>query len=251
MIKEKGRFQREMVVLLWGGLALFLCQVALAKVPAKTHKAKKTSSIVLDKKKTRVYWSDGDTFEVLGGPLRGAKARLYGFNTLESYGAVHRWGKWQASGLQAIADQATEAVRRGEWRCHSKGKRGRYGRILVACPGLTAKLVRLGLAHVYGAPPKAHASWLTLQRQAQQAKRGMWAKGTPRNILTSVHSFHETKGKRRVYNRLISTHTGVSTKYYHKRLYKSCQWVCLEGACLLYVPYKRRYGARRASCLRK
>ena len=39
-----------------------------------------------------VYFNDGDTFRVLGGRFSGMRARLAGFNTLESYGNVPRVG---------------------------------------------------------------------------------------------------------------------------------------------------------------
>lgn len=51
--------------------------------------------IILNGQKTKVRWSDGDSFDFLEGPYEGPGSRLVGFNTLEAYGPGHRWGPWQ------------------------------------------------------------------------------------------------------------------------------------------------------------
>ena len=50
------------------------------------------TKVVVNGLMSPVYFNDGDTFRVLSGQLSGTKARLEGFNTLESFGPVHQWG---------------------------------------------------------------------------------------------------------------------------------------------------------------
>lgn len=245
---------RWMVHGLWLTVGLVYSAPVLAQPTSKPVHSKPTSWLHLNGQKVRVFWSDGDTFKVLEGSYKGSKARLSGFNTLESYGPVHRWGKWTAKGLQSIADQATFFVRKRTWTCTTKGSKDRYNRILAACPGLKKELIRNGLAHlfVWATPQSKRSKELNivqkLQQVAQKQKKGMWAQGTPRWIVTSVHSYHEKK--KTTYNRLISTQTGYSSKRLHAQTYSTCQWVCIRTSCLLYVPYTKRYGSQRATCLR-
>lgn len=209
-----------------------------------------SSELYLDETRVRVYWNDGDSFRVLGGSRRGRlKARLMQFNTLENHGPVHRWGTWKAQELQKISWEATRVARQGHWHCQTIGSRDAYQRALVKCHDLAKALISRGLAHVYSVRGPGDAGLLRLQRQAQQRKVGMWAKGVPPYLLTSLHSARERRSS--TYNRLISTQTGASKKDRHSREYRTCQWVCTEGSCMLYVPFKKRYGRRRAWCLRR
>ncbi|MEO1174546.1 MAG: thermonuclease family protein, partial [Myxococcota bacterium] len=93
------------------------------------------------------YFNDGDTLKVTGGPMAGTRARLAGFNTLESYGPVHRWGDWTHKELYFNAKQATLFSRRGVWHCEGDGARDGYGRLLLECDDLAIALIREGLAH--------------------------------------------------------------------------------------------------------
>ena len=68
-----------------------------------TAVAEPASQVFLNGVPTPVFFNDGDSFRILEGPLKGTKARLAGFNTLESYGPVHQWGGWHAKELYAIA----------------------------------------------------------------------------------------------------------------------------------------------------
>ena len=68
--------------------------------------------LLLDGAETKVYWDDGDTFSV---PERKLKARLMGDNTLESYGAVHRFDREKR--LFEIAGEATTLARSQAWTC--------------------------------------------------------------------------------------------------------------------------------------
>ncbi|TNE51794.1 MAG: nuclease [Deltaproteobacteria bacterium] len=207
------------------------------------------STVYLNESRTNVYWNDGDSFRVVGYSRRGVRARIAGFNTLENHGPVHRWGTWKAHELLGIAWKATEVARRGVWNCQKVGKRDAYKRILVSCPDLARALISKGLAHVYSVRGRGDATLLRIQQTAQRQRRGMWAKGVPSHIVTSLHSAAERQ--RNPYNRLISTRSGATLKHRHSRYYRTCQWICLKGSCMLYVPYKKRYGYRRASCLRR
>ncbi len=197
-----------------------------------------------------VFFNDGDSFTVLGGPLEGSKTRLAGYNTLESFGPVHRWGDWNAHELYVVAKMATLNARRGIWHCHSDMSRDGYGRTLWTCPDLIVDQLRKGLAHVMlvgdePAPPEH----LAAMRLAQAEKRGIWAKGVPEFVLTSLHSKDEGyEGTN--YNRLVSTNDGHSTKWIHNDVYKECDEVChTSGTCMVYVAMNRRFGPGRAACL--
>src|SRR5687767_1443526 len=95
-------------------LALFLPRLALAQ------DTEPVTRVYLNGVPAPVYFNDGDTFRVLGGQHRGMKARLGGFNTLETFGPVHRWGKWHAKELYVISKMATQHARQGGWHCESK-----------------------------------------------------------------------------------------------------------------------------------
>lgn len=228
----------------------FVLLTALALVPALAH-AKPATRVILNGRPTPVYFNDGDSFTVLEGPLNGTKTRLSGFNTLESFGPAHRWGQWQMSELYVVAKEAALNARKGEWHCTSDLKRDGYGRVLMYCPDLIEDDIRKGLAHAYSVDDKpADPHQLALQKLAQAEKRGMWAKGIPKFVLTSVHSADEGAGAE-TYNRLISAEDGHTEKWLHQEIYKDCQEVCHpSGACMLYVGFQHRYGAQQAECLK-
>ncbi len=238
-----GHFARlRNAVGLWSVLSLlFLPQTALAQPQTK---------VFLNGVPSPVYFNDGDSFTVLGGALVGSKARLAGFNTLESFGGAHRWGTWDPHELYVNAKMATLNGRRGVWHCTSDMKKDGYGRILWECPDLAVDNIRKGLAHAMSvtadpSPP----SFVAAQKLAQEEKRGMWAKGIPPFVVTSTHSNDEGY-EGTTYNRLISTVDGHTEKWLHKNNYKECEWVCHEGgSCMMYVGFLRRYGGTKASCL--
>lgn len=176
-----------------------------------------------------VAFNDGDSFLVLGGRHSGTKARLSGYNTLESYGDVHQWGGWTKKELYNLAKLATYNARRGVWRCESKDlSRDTYGRILWWCKDLAVDQVRRGLAHAMTVTlDEADPDVLAAQRDAIRHRRGMWAHGVPEYILTSLHSVAEdgrVGGK--AYNRLVSTRDGHSAKWRHDDAYPECAHVC-------------------------
>lgn len=176
-----------------------------------------------------VYFNDGDSFRVLAGPNVGMKARLMGFNTLESYGKAHRWGGWTQKELYWFAKLATLNARRGVWHCKAKSeKRDVYGRRLLYCRDLAIDQVKRGLAHVMSASAEpGYPEVIEAQRDAIKHRRGIWAHGVPYYVLTSLHSVSEGGGRDgKTYNRLVSTLDGHSAKWRHKQAYKLCQEVC-------------------------
>ncbi len=213
------RLGRTLVALAGGLLSLCLVSDGQA-ADARTR-------VVLNGVATPVVFNDGDSFRVLGGPLTGAKARLSGFNTLESHGAVHQWGTWTAKEMYILAKLATHNARDNVWECTSDGKTDGYGRMLVFCTGLAKEQIRLGLAHAMSIDDKpADAELLAIQREAIAAKRGIWAHGVPEYILTSLHSSEEDVEGDGVYNRLVSSKDGHSIKWKHDVKYDECQNIC-------------------------
>ena len=214
------------------------------------------TSIQLDGKKLSVFFNDGDTFQIHNSQGK-TSARLKGFNALKAYGPVHQWGKWTAEELYQISQDATEEARSGNWDCHIVGGRDKYGRILVDCPDLSKDLIEKGLAHImFVESGDDDSTLIALQKKAIRAKVGMWKKGTPDYILTSVHSTTEKELEGKAYDRFVSTKTGRSLLRSHRNAYDACETVAYtpeEGetaSSMLYVPFTERYGAKQAACLR-
>ena len=211
-------------------------------------------AVVLDGERVEVRWIDGDSLRIRTGVHRGRSARVRGYNSLESYGPVHRWGDWTAEELLAIARSATAAAAAGEWRCTTQGARDRYQRLLVDCPDAAAALVRRGLAMAYAVGGPADARTLAAQEEARRAGAGMWAKGAPRLVVTSLHSLDEAEGgATEVYDRVVEVATGRAREVRHATRYRTCEERCRgEGpdrTCMTYVPFADRYRGRPA-CLR-
>jgi len=209
--------------------------------------------VLLDGQPTEVRWTDGDSFKVLSGPLQGFGTRLQGYNALETFGPAHRIGALGPDRLEAIATSSAALLAETTWRCITAGKRDGYGRALVSCPDAAAALVRAGHAMVFAVDARPDPALLALQREAQAARRGLWAGGVPPEIVTSLHSAGEKDldGKR-PYDRLVDTRTGLTRVRHHQDTYLTCQEVCVgDGptlSCLVYVPFERRYRDRPA-CL--
>lgn len=225
-----------------------------APPPAKPEK-KPQAFVVLNGTRTEVRWSDGDSFKVKSGPYQGRGTRLVGYNTLESYGPVHRWGEWTPDELHALAKAAGPAAAAGTWNCTTGGEADGYGRLLVLCPDLAQAMVRQGYAVAYavegGAPLPGT---LEAQVEAMQAGRGIWAKGRVHGVVTSVHSLGEDGSTEpQAYNRVVDTRTGVALKRAHAKTYATCEWVCEEtdgqSSCMRFVPFARRY-KHKPDCLR-
>ncbi len=211
-------------------------------------------TIVLNDEVTEVRWTDGDSFKVGSGPYKGRGTRLKGYNTLEAYGPVHRWGEWTTVELYAIAKDASTIAAAHQWACTTDGKEDAYKRLLIDCPDLAVDIVKQGYALAYAVEGKAAPAVLEAQREAQTAQRGMWKKGVVKGVITSLHSLGEDGDEAEVtaYNRVVDTRTGEASKRKHDQKYASCQEVCEltdgDQSCMIYVPFKHRY-SQRPSCL--
>ncbi|MCB9730248.1 MAG: hypothetical protein H6744_18310 [Deltaproteobacteria bacterium] len=238
-------------------LALLACAVVLVACagPGRKHKHPKGRSepqyISLDGRRTRVLWNDGDSFRVLEGPERDMKARLAGYNTLESYGPVHFWGAFHGYQLYDEAKGGQHLARSREWECRTLPGTGGYKRALIQCPELTKEIIAEGLAHVFhvgdGDPDP---ELMRLQLQAQRERKGIWAKGIPEWVVTSIHSYGEGGDKRKGYNRVCSTRTGKSAVIEHTAVFETCDAFCWGGSCMIYAPFDVRYGSQaKPDCL--
>lgn len=233
-------------------LALALLAAPAAAGARRRHPRRPASSVVLDGAPTAVRWVDGDTFRILEGPHRDRSARLDGYNTLESYGPVHRFAGWDPRDLLAQAKAATRLAAEGAWSCTLRGEEDAYGRLLAACPDVAGALVGYGLAMVYAVDRPAEPALLAVQSDAQRRGAGMWARGVPAGIVTSVHSAAE-RSDGAAYDRVVDTRTGTAAKRPHRRVYRTCEEVCArtggDVACMTYVPFERRF-RHRPWCLR-
>lgn len=223
--------------------------------PEPTPQEKKSNrwgtegAVILDGTEYTVRWSDGDSFKFLEGPHEGSGVRLQGYNTLESYGPVHQWGDWTAAELYAIAGASKDVAAEDTWTCTTAGEKDGYGRLLLDCPGVALHMIEQGHAHAFVFDGEDRAKLVVAMRKAQKAKVGMWAKGVPATLLTSLHSVDE--GMNPAYNRIIDTDTGVTTKVQHTSSYGICEVVCEggdAGSCMTYVPFKQRY-RNKPECL--
>lgn len=203
--------------------------------------------ILLNGERTAVAWSDGDSFTFKSGPYDGQGTRLVGYNTLESYGPVHRWGSWTREELYTLTKGDAQVCAAKEWECTTSGEPDAYQRVLVNCPKLALEMVRKGRGLAYAVRGKPDPIVLDAMHQAQRAGRGIWAKGVPKGLITALHSFAEnTDGKYPTSsNRVLDTHTGEALLRKHTDFYELCEEVCLrtEGdtSCMVYVPFERRY----------
>lgn len=202
--------------------------------------------IILDGERTAVHWSDGDSFDFKSGRWEGHGTRLVGYNTLESYGPVHRWGGWTREELFTIAKQASQVAASQAWECTTNGDVDGYGRVLVDCPKLALEMARSGFGLAYAVRGKPPVIVLDAMHQAQRAGVGVWEKGVPRGIITSLHSFAENvDGKYKTSsNRILDTRTGEAVLRKHVDFYDTCQEVCVDDSCMVYVPFEQRYKDR-------
>jgi endonuclease YncB( thermonuclease family) len=213
--------------------------------PKEHHEAK--GAIVLNGTRTEVVWTDGDSFRVKDGPFKGRGTRLQGYDTLEAYGPVHRWGTWTAAELYALAKASSQVAAAQVWACTTDGKEDSYHRLLILCPELTRDIVRQGHGLAYAVEGQhAEPEVLEAQREAQAAGRGMWAKGVVKGVITSLHSLGEDdSASDAAYNRVVDTRTGQALRRKHQKEYAVCEEVCEETdgetSCMVYVPFRQRY----------
>jgi len=220
--------------------------------PLTPTDSKGWGAISLNGVETRVRWSDGDSFKFKDGPHEGSGVRLVGFNTLESYGPVHRWGKWTAEELYSIAASSKDYAASRVWNCSTSGDKDGYGRLLVDCPDAAEALILAGHAHAFSMEGESSPDLQRAQQKAQRTGRGIWKKGVPDLVVTSLHSAAEGKGDRKGYNRRVNASSGAPMVRNHTENYKVCQEVCeggSSGSCLVYVPYAQRYRSK-PDCLK-
>ena len=210
-----------------GGLGVALALAAVFAPQPETAAAVSQTKVILNGKVVPVHFNDGDSFRVLGGDFKDTKARLFGYNTLESYGAVHQWGTWTAHELYVIAKMGTYNARDGVWNCETDGSTDTYGRILVWCPELATEQIRQGYAHAMSIDDNpGKPELLEAQREAIANRRGIWAHGVPEFVLTSLHSKEEDVDGKGTYNRLVSSDDAHSVKWRHSTRYAECDRVC-------------------------
>ena len=240
-------------------LAALLLVASAAPAAARARRAPKAvaptrAAIELDGERAEIRWTDGDTFRILSGARAGSTARLVGVNALESFGPVHRWGGADGRALFAVAKRAGASAAAASVRCAIEPRRDGYGRLLARCPEVAEALVRAGDAMVFAVDGPPDPALVALQHEAQRERRGMWEGGAPPLFPTSVHSADEPDHRARgAYDRIVDTRTGASEVRPHARTYQPCDEACVgEGrdrACMVYVPFARRYRDRPA-CLR-
>jgi endonuclease YncB( thermonuclease family) len=206
--------------------------------------------ITLDGQAALVNFNDGDTFKILEGNNRNTRVRITGFNALETQ-PVHSWGNASFEYLYHNSQEATQVAKKGGWHCATKGERDTYGRLIAECDDLALELIAMGLAHAYSVDSQpAKRSYLRAQEKAQHDETGMWRYGIPQQIITSLHSADE--GAQRTYDRAVSTKNGASELIQHDHVRRTCELVCIEEgfSCMIYVPFRLRYGAHKPECLR-
>lgn len=203
--------------------------------------------IILDGTKLMVNWDDGDTFNGRKEDGSKIKARLMGYNTLESYSPVHQWGDWTAEELYKLAKEAGVFASATEWECTDTQKGGGYGRMLVDCPDLRKAMLQAGLAHPFSVGSSAPEGDLADLQVGIDNKAGIWAKGVPTKLITSLHSQDE-KPEESVYNRVCDMATGDCGEQVHSNTYTVCEKVCVEDSCMYYIPYQQRYGSNKTVC---
>ncbi len=209
-------------------LASALAAVTVGALVTPNADAKEPlTKVFINGKPTPVFFNDGDSFRGMGGGYQGTKARLAGYNTLESYGPVHSWGDWTEKEMYVLAKMATLLARKGVWHCETAGETDTYGRTLLWCEDLATELVRNGYAHAMSINDDPAAPVLVeAQKEAIANKRGMWAHGVPKFILTSLHSVEEDVNGKGTYNRLVSSEDAHSVKWKHTTRYSECDKVC-------------------------
>lgn len=231
-------------------LPALLILFALSADAGERYRADFYGTVVINGTEHRVYWDDGDSFSFQDGPRKGKETRLVGFNTLESYGPVHRWGEWTAEELWGVAKLAPKYAASRTWQCKASGKRDAYNRLLVDCPTLRRAMVRNGLAHLFAYDDPATEEDLAAQVSARIDELGMWAKGRPETIITSVHPAGENASGRM---RIVHVRSGETEMAGHRKQIDLCSEFCFgdpyTGSCMVYVPYKLRYRDDKPACL--
>lgn len=236
---------------------VFLFGLGLSFSATAVNTVAHVTPVVLDGEDISVYFNDGDTFKILSGHLKNTRARLKGFNALESYGPVHSWGDWTTTELYQIANDATYNARNGSWHCLSEGAKDTYGRILVSCHDLAKDQIQKGFAHVMTVnQDENNEELLKIQQEAIRSRLGMWKKGFIDYILTSTHSALEKELTGKAYDRFVSVKNGKSAVRTHHNDYQACEMIAYTpdekstASSMIYIPFQQRYGLTQAVCLR-
>jgi micrococcal nuclease len=231
--------------------SFLLALTILLFVPVSVLDAEEEGSsglILLRGKPTPVVWQDGDTLTFMKGPLKGKTGRLVGYNTLESYGPVHRWGEWSGQELLGLAVEARKVAAAQEWSCTKQKGRDSYGRLLINCPDARAALLDSGLAHVFAYEGEPDPNDLARQTAARMDSRGIWLKGRPETIISNVSA--DNSG--RVFLRVVNSRSGKTEVRHQRGDYSICDEICdgpsVSGSCMLFIPYEQRY-SDSISCL--
>jgi micrococcal nuclease len=151
--------------------ALALLALLLAAAPSAGHAATTLEATVV-----RVV--DGDTVHVRVGE-RAEKVRYIGVNTPE----LHHPSKGEEPGGRAAHALNRRLVEGKRVRLElDVQSHDRYGRLLAYVWAgetmINAELIRLGYAQVMTIPPNVRhqALFVKLQREAREARRGLWRK---------------------------------------------------------------------------
>lgn len=214
---------------------------ALAALPTTPIDQITLDGVVVD-----VDWADGDSFRITSGARSGEGARIEGYNTLEAYAPVHRWGDWTYPALAEESGRSTELARGTRWACTTTDESGGFGRILVRCPDLREALLIRGLAHLFTLEAPFPPETVALQAEAQAARRGIWEQGVPAAIVTSVSSTAD--GFDTTFDRVADATSGYADRVFHDENHQPCDEVCHRGSCMRYLPYERRFGPNRVVC---
>jgi endonuclease YncB( thermonuclease family) len=205
--------------LMVGSQAMALASISDPSAPGPT--------VVIDGKQRGIRVVDGDTFKIMNVSGKLDSARIFGINTLESYGPVHSLKGFSNDELLKLAHEATVLATKGTWHCVSKGKKDKYKRLLLQCDDLALAQLEAGLAHVMRVDTdEPNHAYLKAQQAAQRARKGLWAHGVPDFILTSLHSADESEGGGPTYDRLVSTLDGHTLAWLHNKNYRQCETVC-------------------------
>ena len=93
-----------------GILAAFIVGAWFTSIESAT--ANDMSRVFLNGRPVPVRFNDGDSFRIFSGEYSGSQCRLFGFNSLESFGPAHQWGSWHPYELYINAKLATVNGRR-------------------------------------------------------------------------------------------------------------------------------------------
>lgn len=124
---------------------------------------------------------DGDTFWIADGSAKGIKVRLIGVDAPESRRTGRKEIGYYGKEAKAFLTKMLQGHR--VRLVYDVGRKDRYGRTLAYVyledgTFVNAELVGRGYAMVMTVPPnvKYAKTFLSLQREARQANRGLWRK---------------------------------------------------------------------------